>query len=362
MAIYSTEPVTGVPTSTEGGVEENKHVIHAITAIEMIVLVIGAVGNTMLFILMRGQRMKKFSFSVYFSFAAIFDTSTILWNGIEDAYELTHSSLLEEDVSRSYTFGCAILEQFDGWFPTTSAWLVVAVCVDRYISVCHQSVAQTFCRQKVALLVCFVLISFTFLYEMPWTLIFPGKPDTDDTPFRCGQEPSDNLKGLEFSEDYVQVLIPVTIVTVLNIRILVTLTKKKAFRDETSLTEHGRIRSRINMYNVTIFYLLVITVLAWLPWMIVNMIITIYFDFEGHDENTEIYVRLSYAWHASLVLWLFTFAQNFYVLMVMSPVYRHEFKRQYACPPWCRKVPHERFDVNDADVSRDDDEDETENI
>ena len=336
-------------STTENDVlKENRKVFVSITVIECLLMIAGVFGNTMLFVLMRSKKMKQHSFSVYFSFAAIFDTLTIFWNSLQDMYDINHLTSLEENASLSYTFGCGILEEMDGWFPLTSAWLMVFLCVDRFVSICHPNLSQIICRRPVAFPICCILVFCTFIFELPWPLIVPDKADNDPSagPVLCGDEASDNLNGFAVVEMIFLLFIPVAVVSILNILILLKLCKKKAFRLENSLTELGKQRNRMNALNITIFYLLVITVVTWLPYAIVNLTETVYFDIEDHDAKSRVQVNIDYAWHVTLVMWLFTFVQDFYVLMLMSPVYRKEMRRQCACLPWCRSIEHERLDVN----------------
>ena len=355
----STQSVV-MPTTENNVMTENQKVMTSIAVIECLLMIADAFGITMLFVLMRSQKMKQYSFSVYFSLAVIFDTLTIFWNSLQDMYEydVNHLTSLEENAALSYTFGCGILEQMDGWLPLTSARLMVFLCIDRFFSICYLNISQIICRRPIAFLICCILVCVTFIFELPWPLIVPDKADNDpsDGPVLCGDEATDNLNGFAVVEIVFLYFVPVAVVSVLDVLVLVKLCKKQAFRLENSLTEFGKQQNRMNVLNKTIFYLLVITVVTWLPHAIVNLTEKIYFDIDDNNMNSEVENNMDYAWHATLVMWLFTFVQDFYMLMLMSGVYRKEMHRQCACLPWCRKVEHKRLDVNNELPDNDDGE------
>ena len=156
-----------MPTTENDVMTENQKVLTSKAVIECLQMIAGVFGNTMLFVLMRSQKMKQYSFSVYFSFEAIFDTLTIFWNSLQDMYDINHLTSLEENASLSYNFGCGILEQIDGWFPLTSAWLMVFLCIDRFFSVCYPNISQMICRRPIAFLICCILFCATSSLNCP---------------------------------------------------------------------------------------------------------------------------------------------------------------------------------------------------
>ena len=312
---------------------EDARVFEGLAVVECLLVAIGFCGNIMLFILMQSKRMKKYSFSVYFSFAAVFDTLSIFWNGLQDTYEVANSIGLEQNVPTPYSFGCGVMELFDGWFVLTSAWLMVFLSFDRFMSICHPRIAEKVCSRKVAFVICTSIVLITSIIGLPWALI-KGPSQTDNDPnktVQCGDEPEADF--LEVLDLFLLFLIPVVCATSFNILILVKLKERMAFRREESLTERGQSQNKLNRLNVTIFYLLVMTVLTWVPLAVVNLTEMVYFQWQGHDDTSVVRANIDYAWHASLVIWLLTFVQNFYVLMVLSPVYRKELKRQCSCLP-----------------------------
>ena len=335
-----------VDNSTDDpGPDDDPKVLESIAIIECLLLGVGVFGNTMLFVLMRSKRMKKHSFSVYFSFSAVFDTLSIFWNCLQDTYELTNTESFEERAASPFSFGCGVLELFDGWFPLSSAWLMVALALDRFVSICFPQYSEKFCRRGTALLISLLVTGVMFIVSLPWKLMKGPSGNDSDDPVLCSDESNDNDN---ITDVVLLLLVPVCCVSVINVAILVKLGQKRAFRYEDSLTEHGRSQNRINRLNVTIFYLLVITLVTWIPLMIVDLYETIYFDWEGHDDHTMTRVRVDYAWHACLVIWLFTFVQNFYVLMAMSPIYRREVKRQCICLPCFDKQTVESLDPSET--------------
>lgn len=346
--LFQTSTEAGKSNTTENpGPDEDIKVLETIAIIECFLLVVGLFGNTMLFILMQSRRMKKHSFSVYFSFAAVFDTLSVFWNCLQDVYEVVNTKSFEERVASPFSFGCGVLETFDGWFVLTSAWIMVALGFDRFISICFPRYAERFCKRSIALIICAFVTVIMFIVSLPWALMKgPSADDNDpDDPILCSDESNDN----DDTEDVFLLLLgPVCCVTILNILILIKLCNKNAFRYEESLTEHGRSQNRLNRLNVTIFYLLVMTFLTWLPYMIVDLYETAYFNWQGHDENTIVRVHVDYAWHACLVLWLLTFVQNFYVLMMMSPIYRREIKQQCLWLPCFDKQSLESLDPSEV--------------
>ena len=332
-------------TTDQPDPDDDPGVLETVAIIECVLAAVGVFGNSMLFILMRSKRMKRHSFSVYFSFAAVFDSLSISWNCLEDLYEVVNPDSFEEDVASPFSFGCGVLEVFDGWFVTTSAWLMVALSLDRCISICVPRYAEKFCKRIVALVVCIIVAMTMLVASLPWILMKGPSPDEDpNDPVLCSDETGDN----DIQEAFLVLLVPVCCVTIFNVLILVKLNKKKAFRYEDSLTEQGRSQNRINRLNVTIFYLLVMTIITWLPLTIVDLYETAYFDWQGHDDEGAVSVHVDYAWHACLVIWLLTFVQNFYLLMILSPVYRREMKQQCLCLPFFNRESPESLDQSDA--------------
>ena len=345
LRILATTTVAVDNSTDDPGPDGDPKVFESIAIIECLLLVVGVFGNAMLLMLMQSKRMKKHSFSVYFSFSTVFDTLSIFWNCLQDTYELANTDSFVKHVAAPFSFGCGVLELIDGWFVLSSAWLKVALAFDRFVSICIPQYSERFCKRGIALVICLLVTGVMFVVSMPWKLMKGPNLDQSDDAVWCSDElyDNDNLTVV-----FLLLLVPVCCMSVMGVAILVKLGKKRAFRFEDSLTEQRRSQNRLNRLNVAIFYLLFITLLTWIPLMIIDLYETIYFNWEGHDENTMVRVHVDYAWHACLVIWLFTFVQNFYVLMVMSPIDRREVKRRCLCLPCFNKQSLESIDPSET--------------
>ncbi|OWF37907.1 Melanin-concentrating hormone receptor 2 [Mizuhopecten yessoensis] len=124
---------------------------------------VGMIGNSLTFIVMI-QLSQESSFYLYLAVLALADCGVSIFGGFLvwlDTIGLLHLFGSTEQSWCSTVFTCnLILSQF-------SSWITVAVCVDRYIAVCHPFKVASYCTRKR------VIITLTCILGALVALDFP---------------------------------------------------------------------------------------------------------------------------------------------------------------------------------------------
>lgn len=290
---------------------------HLIVAIDFIIVILGLIGNICLFFLMRRKRFSSEYFSVYFSYLAVSDSLNLICSLAADILELNKEGLSTIATDNH----CVIMFTVISIPVLASSWLIVHLTYDCFLSSCSLYNKFTSSRRRVCL-----VASFTVFLSIVVTVLF-ATSYREATSFRDGTQLlcqmkmfPEPLKG-ELLWLTISNIAPMFLILVLALIIICGIRKSGRFRNPE--------RSRWNHTDVLICYIALMCLVEWLPGNIISAIKTS-LDMKGIASSSMDFIMAN-VWQASLMFFLFSYCQNFYILVLVSPLYRLEFLKMVGC-------------------------------
>ena len=295
----------------------------SILVVEFLIVIVGVVGNLCLFLLMKRKRFASQAFGVYFMFSAVSDSMNLIINLASDIAGTIAQDDFSAQAARAGNCGWMLmLTSVPG---KMSPWLIVLLTFDRFVASYFPHKYSKFVTRRRGFVCAFGLFLLTILVNIPFAISYKTHveidDDTNETSMNCEMMLFDNHRMGELIELIIGNIIPLCLIVVLSVAIFTALKKRNRFK--------GPISCQWNRSSILIFYVAVMIFLAWFPGSVVSFIETAN-EVRGIDSPIATFVT-DKAWHACLLLYLFSFAQNFYILMLISPMYRAEFKKLLCC-------------------------------
>ena len=157
-----------------------------------VLLILGTLGNAFSVVVLTRKSMRRRSTYFYLTVLAVTDT-VVLYVGL---LRLWLGELTGEDVRNTTDWACKVISFFGYALSDFSAWLIIAVTVERWLAVCLPLRATRFCtREKavrvvIALFVILLLINCHFF----WTVHIVHIPHGEDFIPHC--EAADQFRTL----------------------------------------------------------------------------------------------------------------------------------------------------------------------
>ncbi|KAK3765717.1 hypothetical protein RRG08_026190 [Elysia crispata] len=125
-----------------------------------ILLLLGTLGNTCSFAVLRQKTMRQQSIYMYLCALAVFD-SLVLYVGL---LRLWLGEITGTDIRNMSPWVCKSTLMLGYTCSDVSVWLIVAVTVERYIVVCHPLRARAFCQQlRAKIIIAGTVLVFSFV-------------------------------------------------------------------------------------------------------------------------------------------------------------------------------------------------------
>lgn len=292
--------------------------LKSILVVEFLIVFFGVLGNTCLFFLMRRDRFSPQAFAVYFMFSAVSDSINLVINLASDAA----GSIRDEDFSAqaARNDNCGWLSMVDSVPGLTSPWLIVLLTLDRFLATWFPHRHSKMVNRRRGFFFASGLVLIAVGINIPFATSYKTHTDVDDlnqTRYSCELTLFSDHEFAELVSIIISNIIPLGLILVLSAAIFCGLSKTKRFRSPRCC--------QWNRTSVLVFYIAIMIFLAWFPGNVVTFVETSYAA-QGVDSPLASFVT-DKTWHACLMLYLFSFSQNFYILMIISPMYRQEFKK-----------------------------------
>ena len=297
-----------------------------------IVMTLGTIGNTLAIVVLSKKKMRRMPSSLFLIVLAVSDL-LMLYLGL-----LRHCIRVFNEVDiREFTLtGCRTHVFLVYFINHLSAWLLVAVALERFISVWFPFRAKTICTHRNAGLgICAIAVALVGInLHFFWTYgekIVPIANSNKTRRYACNQrEKFDDFfkeiwPGLEAS---IFTYIPFTIMLVSNTLIIFRLARARLQRKRLVATSHGSHDS-IRMTTMTGMLLA-----ATFTFLILNTPVSLYLsgqstfwkDERKRNHNFKIF------WVITQQLMYLNNAINFFLYFISSPRFRQELKRLFdAC-------------------------------
>ena len=304
--------------------EEAAHTIWKISS--PIVMTLGTIGNTLAIVVLSKKKMRRMPSSLFLIVLAVSDV-LMLYIGL-----LRHCIRVfnEVDIRELTLTGCKVHVFLVFFIKHFSAWLLVAVALERFISVWFPFGAKTICTHRNAALgVCAIAVALVGInLHFFWTFAKRIVPITNSNKTRryaCNHRQkfddffNEIWPGLEAS---IFTYIPFTIMLVCNTLIIFRLARARLQRKRHGATSHGSHHS-IRMTTMTGMLLA-----ATFTFLILNTPVSLYLSGQStfwkeerrRNQNFKIF------WVITQQLMYLNNAINFLLYFISSRQFRQELK------------------------------------
>ena len=296
-----------------------KEALTSIMIVEFMIVTLGVVGNLCLFLLMKRKRFAPQAFAVYFMFSAVSDSLNLIINLASDIA----GTIARDDFSAQAARdgNCGLMLMATSVPSMASPWLIVLLTFDRFLAACFAQKYSKIVNRRRGIIFAFGLVILTIGINVPFAVSYKTHIEIDDnsneTSMSCEMSMFNNPRLGELISIIISNIVPLCLIIVFSIAIFTTLKKRNKFK--------GPKCCQWNRSSILILYVAVMIFLAWFPGSVVSFIETAN-EVRGIDSPITTFFT-DKAWHACLLLYLFSFSQNFYILMLISPMYRSEFKK-----------------------------------
>ena len=310
--------------------EEVEHTIWKISS--PIVMTLGTIGNTLAIVVLSKKKMRRMPSSLFLIVLAVSDL-LMLYLGL-----LRHCIRVFNEVDiREFTLtGCKVHVFLVYFIKHFSAWLLVAVALERFISVWFPFRAKTICTHRnaafgvCAIAVALVGINLYFFWTQGERIVRIANSN------RTRKYPCNHREIFDFFSEQIWpgleasifTYIPFTIMLSCNTLIIFRLAQIRLQRKRLGATSHGS-QDSIQMTTMTGMLLA-----ATFTFLILNTPVSLYligqstFWKEERKQNHNFQIF----WAITQQLMYLNNAINFLLYFISSPRFRHELKKLFdAC-------------------------------
>ena len=280
----------------------------------LIIVTVGIIGNVLEFIMMSHSTLSPLSFSVYLKFLAVADTLILT----DELFQRSEIQFYLPMVINIHDALCKTILSYELFIKNLSPWLVVGLTVDRYVCVFYPLKRGIFCTKTKAVIVCCSMIGAAILLTLP-SLILSTLEDG-----WCRQ-PDEVISYFMFLKLGLSSLIPCFLILVLNIAIIVRIRRSNEFRKTFVRNKEGSTK------DTSTRPLVLISVLAFVTLLPVAASEMIAFLLRAVNTGVTATSLAGELWPAFNVIYLFNFAQNFFILMGSSQKYRQIMNSKFRC-------------------------------
>jgi len=303
-----------------------------------VINVLGLIGNILtFFVLIRMQMTQKTSILLYI-ISITFSDSVILFFSSVTIYSLRAFGYMPSnlnyvnDMNRGY-FLLFYLTEIFLYFNT---WLTLAMCVDRYISVCKPHKASEFCNRSKALKVVIGLAIFISVFNIPKAFESTSIPDptnmtqclvTTETPLL-----DDDIYFWfykMFLDVVLRFLFPLTTMVVLTIMTIVTLRSSTFGALEAS--KRKKTKKMTNTITWMCIAVVIVYVLCQVPLILV-------YALEPAITGSVPFQRI---YTAAILLITLNSSVNFIIYCLLSPTFRRVFFTTLHCTCFQFMIPED---------------------
>lgn len=134
-----------------------------------IIVLIGIIGNTLSFVVMKSNTLRHKSYAHYLCVLAVFDTLTLVTRQVESVNKYFISGLGEPGLFEDFSaISCKFYKYVTHVITVVSSWLVVLMAIERLLAVCFPFKKVAIRQQSgadIAIGVMFILICISQLYH-----------------------------------------------------------------------------------------------------------------------------------------------------------------------------------------------------
>ena len=298
-------------------------------SVVLLIVLLGMVGNVLLFVMMRDKKLTTLSYSVYLKSLAISDTLLLLVK-IEQETERVFSLPKLIFISSGW---CKSFISFKFLLMNLSPWLVVGLTLDRYVCICFPLTRHKLCTRMKAICVCLsmvvasAVVVFPFLLEMK--LVKAGCITSERISYYY------ILMRLIISST-----VPCLVILIFNILIVIHIQRSHNFR---SMFTRSRPDAPSRQIDSSTRPLVLVSILAFVTLLPASITEASEITLTNLKAGRNSLMLNNKFWSIFILFYLLNFAQNFYILIASSSNYRGIIRARLGC--W-KKTSHPRVSRN----------------
>ena len=291
-----------------------------------ILLIFGTFGNVLSGLVMLRPKLRRNTTCVYLGVLACVDMA-ILYTGLGRYWVKALTGTDIRDLSPVVCKGHVFLVYF---LVDLEAWILVSVAVERMVAVCSPAVAKKHMTRRFALVQLSILTCIMFCINAHyfWTLSLPGV--INDPGGLCGAGSGYEqflLEAWPTIDTIIACLLPFSILLMSNLRIIITLYRRKRRRYNQRLP--GAPPVGIKLSGITAMLLLVCTVFFICIAPIEIELLRTYLAFAQNDTHNcdSSFVALPLL---NMLMYV-NYVINFWLYCVSAPLFRTELRKMVTC-------------------------------
>lgn len=304
-----------------------------------IIAALGIVGNILTIVLMTSKTQRRYSYAIYMTFLAVFDSLVLAMVATEDTLDHMHDLL--ETFLNSHIVVCKLWTFILEFSLIISPWLLMSMSVDRYVTVVHPKYTERICRPLVSLAVSAMICVVAMVMVSPLVHAAEYVPDEEtEQGFICGMVNPDLEHYYMFLSAIMESLLPVSLLFGFNVHTVVTLCR--SVRGATDISE-----TNIRKITISIVLVSILSAVALVPFAIVSLIEYILIL---SDTDRYLIGLFGSLWHVFNVIRLVNYAMNFYVLIISSIHHRTMLIEKVTCSRNVNQTQLEMTKIGDDDT------------
>ncbi|XP_045158264.1 neuromedin-U receptor 2-like [Mercenaria mercenaria] len=293
-------------------------------------LLFGTFGNLLTIIVLTHRRNRYTSTAIYLTALAVSDF-LVLWTGLLRQWIIYTFDI---DIRAQSAFGCKLHLFFIYGSLLCSSWFLVAVTIERFVSVWFPHKVKSVCSLRNACAVITLIVSVIFLLNIHWlygVYLAPVQSSSNiTTKSACGL-----VKNSEYREFFVYYewiylcifsLVPLTVLTSANISIIVRLLIRKLKTRIQVAPNNGILAARRNNVSQLTIMLLIVNTM----FIICTPPISIYNIWEDQwkasAKTSQEEAALKLTWAVVNLLMYLNTTLNFFLYFLSGSKFRKQVK------------------------------------
>ncbi|XP_041355529.1 neuropeptide CCHamide-1 receptor-like [Gigantopelta aegis] len=285
----------------------------------VIVVIIGVVGNSMVLLLMGDVKFVSFSYPVYLRFLAVSDSVVLIMLCVRETTRRFQSTYL---IGTNLQV-CALSKFVKDTVTLLSPWLVVGLTVDRFFCVVFPMKRGRICTRTKATIACSCLTILSVLTMFP---LLGGAKILVESEVCFVKDTF--VVYFTFIRLILTASLPCLLILVFNIVIGIHIQRSVTFRKRFTSTSSG---SRENKQDRSLRPLMLISILAFVTLLPLSIVESCALILLATNSDIKVLKIIAELWSPFNILNLVNFGQNFYILMSSSANYRDIMKRKLRC-------------------------------
>jgi hypothetical protein len=290
-----------------------------------VVVIFGVLGNVLAFVVCSRSKLAKTIFSTYYRFLVSIDTFTLIFHDLRELIQ-NETGLYVSTVSDDL---CRLVKITEYIIPATSGWILVAISLDRLISIKFPTRFGFRKKRSFQMGLCFILTAKDFLlYSQAFfsgVITYTFDNSTRNQTEKFCQPKSVDFRVLSWIDLFNMSIIPFLLMLACSALMIAYLIETRRNISTSNVTNPSERKKRDRKFALNAIGINLIFICTNLP-LAVMFLFSNYFEF-------ELELSKAYLYRVLLLLAYVNFSSTFYVNVAVNSIFREEFLSLVFCRP-----------------------------